>query len=166
MCELTVNSVLTTFLESWSGGELASCRYGQLDIAILYGDLEQIANYVEAPRSSSKRPWSKGWNPLIGCSGSGSGDVLQPLFAFWMIQHQAINDLFLKVKIVPYKCNFDWLIRRTPWPYMLSLSPQLGMESFTCMWYLIWLGWTELFTFNTWLLRLDRDETSFKIILK
>jgi hypothetical protein len=34
------------FLESWSGGELdiASCRYGQLEIAILHGDLEQIAN--------------------------------------------------------------------------------------------------------------------------
>jgi hypothetical protein len=48
MCELTVNCVLTyTFLESWSGGELdiASCRYGQLEIAILHGDLEQIANW-------------------------------------------------------------------------------------------------------------------------
>jgi hypothetical protein len=33
--------------------------------AILHGDLEQIANWVEAPRSSSKRPWSKGWNPLM-----------------------------------------------------------------------------------------------------
>jgi hypothetical protein len=59
--------VLTTFLESWSGGELdiASCRYGQLEIAIMHGDLEQIANWVEAPRSSSKHPWSKGWNPLM-----------------------------------------------------------------------------------------------------
>jgi hypothetical protein len=58
---------LTTFLESWSGGELdiASCRYGQLEIAILHGDLEQNANWVEAPRSSSKRPWSKGWNSLM-----------------------------------------------------------------------------------------------------
>jgi hypothetical protein len=32
---------------------------------MLRGDLEQIANRVEAPRSSSKRPWSKGWNPLM-----------------------------------------------------------------------------------------------------
>jgi hypothetical protein len=72
MCELTVielrsDLVLATFLESWSEGELdiASCRYGQLEIAIPHGDLEQIANWVEAPRSSSKRPWSKGWNPLM-----------------------------------------------------------------------------------------------------
>jgi hypothetical protein len=35
---------------------------------ILRGDLEQIANWVEAARSSSKRPWSKGWNPLMGDS--------------------------------------------------------------------------------------------------
>jgi hypothetical protein len=44
-CELCSDLVLTTFLESWSGGELdiASCRYGQLEIAILHGDLEQIA---------------------------------------------------------------------------------------------------------------------------
>jgi hypothetical protein len=45
-------------------GEL-KCRYGQLEIAILHGDLEQIANWVGAPRSSSKRPWSKGWNTLM-----------------------------------------------------------------------------------------------------
>jgi hypothetical protein len=31
----------------------------------MHGDLEQIANWVEAPRSSSKHPWSKGWNPLM-----------------------------------------------------------------------------------------------------
>jgi hypothetical protein len=62
-----LNCVLTTFLESWRVGELdiASRRYGQLEIAILHGDLEQIANWVEAPRSSRKRPWSKGWNPLM-----------------------------------------------------------------------------------------------------
>jgi hypothetical protein len=38
-----------------------------LEIAILRGDLEQIANWVEAPWSSSKRPWpwSKSWNPLM-----------------------------------------------------------------------------------------------------
>jgi hypothetical protein len=31
-CALCSNLVLTTFMESWSGGELdiASCRYGQL----------------------------------------------------------------------------------------------------------------------------------------
>jgi hypothetical protein len=42
---------ISTFLESWSGGELdiASYRYGQLEIAILHGDLEQIATWVEAP---------------------------------------------------------------------------------------------------------------------
>jgi hypothetical protein len=45
--------------------EVSSCRYGQLEIAILHGDLEQIASWVEAPRSSSKRPWRKGWNPLM-----------------------------------------------------------------------------------------------------
>jgi hypothetical protein len=45
-CELCSDLVLTTFLENKSGGELdiASCRYGQLEIAILHGDLEQIAN--------------------------------------------------------------------------------------------------------------------------
>jgi hypothetical protein len=50
-CELCSDPGLTTFLESWSGGELdiASCRYGQLEIAILHGDLEQIANWVEPP---------------------------------------------------------------------------------------------------------------------
>jgi hypothetical protein len=48
-CELCSDLVLTTFLDSWSGGELdiVSCRYGQLEIAILH--LEQIANRVEAP---------------------------------------------------------------------------------------------------------------------
>jgi hypothetical protein len=47
-CVSWLNCVLTTFLESWSGGELdiASCGYGQLEIAILHGDLEQIANLV------------------------------------------------------------------------------------------------------------------------
>jgi hypothetical protein len=35
------------------------------ELEIMHGDLEQIANWVEAPRSSSKRPWSKGWNPLM-----------------------------------------------------------------------------------------------------
>jgi hypothetical protein len=46
-CELCSDLVPTTFLESWSGGELdiAFCRYGQLEIAILHGDLEQIANW-------------------------------------------------------------------------------------------------------------------------
>jgi hypothetical protein len=45
---------LSAIVPDWSGGELdiASCRYGQLEIAILHGDLEQIANWVEAPRSS------------------------------------------------------------------------------------------------------------------
>jgi hypothetical protein len=53
-CELCSDLVLTTFLESWSGGELdiASCRYGQLEIAILYGDLEQIANWVDEESGS------------------------------------------------------------------------------------------------------------------
>jgi hypothetical protein len=45
--------------------DIASCGYGQLEIAILHGDLEQIAKWVEAPRRSSKRPWNKGWNPLM-----------------------------------------------------------------------------------------------------
>jgi hypothetical protein len=70
-CELCSDLVLTTFLESWSGGELyiASCSYGQLEIAILHGDLEQIANWVEAPRSSSKHPWSKCLNSLMWILG-------------------------------------------------------------------------------------------------
>jgi hypothetical protein len=43
-------------LESWNGGELdiASCRYGQLQKAILHGDLEQIANWVEATMQEFK----------------------------------------------------------------------------------------------------------------
>jgi hypothetical protein len=30
--------------------DIASCRYGQLEIAILHGNLKQIANWVEAPQ--------------------------------------------------------------------------------------------------------------------
>jgi hypothetical protein len=82
-------TVFSPSSESWSGGELeiASCRYGQLEIAILHGDLEQIANWVDAPRAQEglglglcaiflvisaifhayihvNRPQTESWSPL------------------------------------------------------------------------------------------------------
>jgi hypothetical protein len=50
MRELCSDLVLTTFLESWSEAELyIASAAGQLEIAMLHGDLEKIANWVEAP---------------------------------------------------------------------------------------------------------------------
>jgi hypothetical protein len=51
--------VPTTFLESWSGGELdiAPWRYGQLEIALwLQGDLEQNANSIKRLLKGRHKP--------------------------------------------------------------------------------------------------------------
>jgi hypothetical protein len=41
----------------------------------LHGDLEQIANWVEAPRSSSKRPWSKAEIPSYTPNSESSAQL-------------------------------------------------------------------------------------------
>jgi hypothetical protein len=88
-CELCSDLVLTTFLESWSGGELyiASCRYGQLEIAILQFEILVI----------TMRYWQCHWLRWSSTVLNRPSSLMlwNILYGRWSAPHITVSGLYL-----------------------------------------------------------------------